>query len=448
MGIFLKVAIIGGGAAGMSAASRIKKLRPDWDVKVFERAPYVSHAPCGIPFYVAGFVKDLGDLCAYDVSFFRESRGIDVRLRAKVVEIDTGFLRVLEHEGGTEKERTYEWDRLLFATGARAASLNVTCEELEGVLCVHYIENGQKVRELAENSEKVVIVGSGYIGIEMAEALTRAGKKVILIEKEENPLPEFDREIGSVLKERLGNKLEARFGENVEAIDGRDRVERIITDRSSYECEMVIVAIGSVPNIELAKELGVRLGESGAIATNRKLETNVENVYAAGDCAETRNIVTGKEDWIPLAAPANKMGYVAGVNISGYEMEFPGALNSHLTGFYDLEIGKTGLSEKEAIEHGYDTISAVIKTKSNAKYLPNGDILVKIVSDVEGNVLGVQAAGKGVSKRIYAAAALLHKKAHVRDFFFVDLPYFPPDSRVWDPLVIAARNLFRKIGVP
>jgi len=159
-------------------------------------------------------------------------------------------------------------------------------------------------------------------------------------------------------------------------------------------------------------------------------------------------LVTGESDWIPLAAPANKMGYVAGVNMAGKDMEFPGAVKSMLTSFYGLEIGKAGLSEREAKSKGIDTLSATVRMKSTATYLPDGDITLKLVADRDGKVLGVQAAGMGVSKRIYAAASLLFKGSSLKDFFFVDLPYYPPQSRVWDPLVVAARNLFRKLDVP
>jgi NADPH-dependent 2,4-dienoyl-CoA reductase/sulfur reductase-like enzyme len=440
----VRVAIIGGGAAGMSAGSRIKRLRPNWDVKVFERAPYVSHAPCGVPFYVSRMVERIEDLCAYDISHFKSERGIDVRTRTKIVEVGDGYL-IGETDG---KKMRFEWDKLLFATGARAGRLNVNCEELDGVLCVHYIENGERLKKLAEKSSSIVIIGSGYIGIELAEALTRIGKKVTVIEKESHPLPDFDEEISSIVMRRLCEKVNARFSESVVAIEGKDRVERIVTDRNEYKCDLVIMAVGSEPNVELAKQIGVEIGESGAIKTNSRMETSIENVYAAGDCAETTNIVTGKRDWIPLAVPANKMGYVAGVNISGYDMEFPGALKSQLTSFYDLEIGKTGLSEREAKREGYDVISATITTKTSARYLPNGTITLKAVADKEGKLLGVQAVGRKVAMRIYSAVSLLYKKSTVLDMFFADLPYYPPENRVWDPLVVCARQIFRKLNMP
>ncbi len=439
----MKVAIIGGGAAGMSAASRIKALQPSWDVKVFEKSKFVSHAPCGIPFYVSGAVAHFEELCVYDVDYFRKERGIDVHTNARVVEVGEGYL-IAEENG---KEMQYEWDKLLFATGARAQRLNVEYEELEGVLCVNDIQNAEKVKIEAMRAENIAIIGSGYIGVEMAEAISRLGKRVTVIEAQERPLPEYDAEIAAILKAEMEKRVELKLSERVVAFDGKDRVKKVITNKDEYACDMAIVAVGVHPNTEIAAKL-VKLGKSGAIKTNSRMETTVENVYAAGDCAESINVVTGKPDWIPLAAPANKMGYVAGVNMAGKELHYPGSLKSQLTSFYDLEIGKVGLSEHEAIREGYEVVSAFITSRSCARYLPNGLLHLKVVADRSGKLLGVQAAGNGVAMRIYAASALLYNGCNVKDLFFTDFPYYPPVSRVWDPLVVAARNLFRKLGIP
>lgn len=439
----MRVAIIGGGAAGMSAASRIKAIRPDWIVSVFEKTNFVSHAPCGIPFYVSGFFEHFDELCTYDANFFRTERNIDVHTNSEVINISENSL-VVEEMG---KEREYEWDKLLFATGAKPKRLAVQNEDLEGIIYVEDILAAEKIKRLALKSEKIVIVGSGYIGVEMADAVSKVGKKVTVIEIAERPLPEYDAEIAAILKSEMEKYVNLRLSEKVVAFEGKDRVERVVTDKTEYECDFVIVAIGVRPNVDLAKKI-VKLGKSGAIRTNRKLETNKEGIYAAGDCAETFNIVTEKPDWIHLATPANKMGYVAGVNIAGFELEYPGAVKCQLTSFHDLEIGKAGLSEYEAIKEGYKVVSAFVTSKSSAKYFQNGLIHLKVVADQNGKLLGVQAAGNGVGMRIYGATSLLYKKANVRDLFFTDFPYYPPVSRVWDPLVIAARNLFRKLGIP
>ncbi|MDI9609773.1 MAG: FAD-dependent oxidoreductase [Archaeoglobales archaeon] len=439
----MDVAIIGGGAAGMSAASRIKVLRSDWNVMVFEKTSFVSHAPCGIPFYVSGFFEHFEELCTYDVNHFRNERGIDVHTGAKVVEVSEGAIIVEENS----KEKLYEWDKLLFATGAKAKRLDVKNDELEGVVYVDEILSAERIKRLALKSEKVAIIGSGYIGVEMADAISRLGKEVTVIEILERPLPEYDAEIAAILKSEMEKIVDLRLSERVIAFEGKDRVERVITDKGEYKCDLAIVAVGVAPNIELAKKL-VKLGKSGAISTNSKMETSKEDIYAAGDCAETINIVTGKPDWIHLATPANKTGYVAGVNMAGYELNYPGSVKCQITSFYNVEIGKAGLSEYEAIREGYEVVSAFVTTKSSAKYFQDGLIHLKVVADRSGRVLGVQAAGKGVGMRIYGATALLYKKADVRDLFFADFPYYPPVSRVWDPLVVAARNLFRKLGMP
>ncbi len=439
----MRVAIIGGGAAGMTAASRIKAIQPNWEVVVFERSSFVSHAPCGIPFYISGFVEHFEELCAYSPEYFKAERGIDVRTNTRVVEVGDGYL-IAEHEG---KEYRYEWDKLLFATGARAQRLNVEYEELDGVLCVNDIERAQRVKVEAIKSQNVVIVGSGYIGVEMAEAISRLGKKVTVIEAQERPLPEYDAEIAAILKAEMEKYVDLKLSERVVAFEGKDRVERVITNKAEYPCDLAIVAVGVHPNTEIASKL-VELGKNGAIKTDSRMRTSREDVYAAGDCAESINVVTGKPDWIPLAAPANKMGYVAGVNMAGKELHYPGSLKSQITGFYDLEIGKAGLSEHEAIRQGFEVVSAFITSRSAARYLPDGLIHLKVVADRSGKLLGVQAAGKGVAMRIYAASALLYNGCNVRDLFFTDFPYYPPISRVWDPLVVAARNLFRKLGMP
>ncbi|KUJ94508.1 MAG: NADH oxidase (NoxA-1) [Archaeoglobus fulgidus] len=439
----MKVAIIGGGAAGMSAASRVKALRPNWDVKVFEKSRWVSHAPCGIPFFVGGAVEKFDELCAYDIDYFKRERGIDVHTNARVVEIEEGRLTV--DEGG--KEASYEWDKLLFATGSKAVRLNVEGENLEGVIYVDDIENAERVKIEAMKVDNVVVVGSGYIGVEMADAITRLGKNVTVIEVMERPLPEYDAEIAAIIKSEMEKYVNLRLSEKVTAFEGKDRVEKVVTNKGEYPCELAIIAVGVAPNTDLAKGF-VELGVKGAIRTNSRMETSRENVYAAGDCAESINIVTGREDWIPLAAPANKMGYVAGVNMAGLEMHYPGSLKSQLTGFKDIEIGKAGLSENEAIRFGYEVVSAYITSRTSARYLPSGLIHLKVVADRNGKLLGLQAVGKDVAMRVYAASALLHKNGDVKDLFFCDFPYYPPVSRVWDPLVVAARNIFRKLGLP
>ncbi|AEA46644.1 FAD-dependent oxidoreductase [Archaeoglobus veneficus] len=428
----MHVAVVGGGAAGMTAASRIRAIKPEWKVSVFEASSFVSHAPCGIPYAVAG-ITDVDGLMYYPPEFFVKERGIDLHTNAKVVEAGYGYLLV--EEGG--KEKKYWWDVLILATGASPVIPRIDGVGLENIFTVDLPPDAERI--IRARGENVVIVGSGYIGLEMAEALSN--KKVTVIETLEHPLPNFDADIASVVTKEVKKKVNLRLNERVVAFEGKDRVERVITDKGEYKADFVILAVGAEPNVELAKQIGVRLGETGAIEVDEHMRTNIDEVFAAGDCVETTNLVTGKKDWIPLAPVANKMGYVAGVNACGGSLEFPGAIGAQITRFHDLEIGKAGLSETEAKKEGLDVQSVMIKTRAEAHYCGSGEIWLKMVVDENKRLLGVQAVGKSVFPRINAAAIAIQNGLTTKDVFFSDLPYAPPFSPVWDPLIVAARKL-------
>ena len=435
------VVVIGGGAAGMSAASRIKRLRPEWDVKVFEATEWVSHAPCGVPYVVEG-VSPKEKLMHYPPEVFIKKRGIDLHMKAEVVEVEQGSVRVREEEG----EHTYGWDYLVFANGASPQVPALEGCELEGVFTADLPPDAVAITEYMEKHDvkNVVVIGTGYIALEMAEAFVARGKNVTLIGRSERVLRKtFDREITDIVEAKLRENLNLRLQELTLRFEGDGRVEKVITDAGEYSADMVIVATGIKPNTELARELGVRIGETGAIWTNERMETSVENVYAAGDVAETRHLITGRRVWIPLAPAGNKMGYVAGSNIAGNDIRFPGVLGTSITKFLDLEIGKTGLTEAEAVKEGYDVRTAFIKARTKPHYYPGGrEIWLKGVVDNETNrLLGVQAVGAEILPRIDSAAAMLTAGFTTRDVFFTDLAYAPPFAPVWDPLIVLARVL-------
>ncbi|MEM1578320.1 MAG: FAD-dependent oxidoreductase, partial [Archaeoglobaceae archaeon] len=243
-------------------------------------------------------------------------------------------------------------------------------------------------------------------------------------------------------KAEMIKRVDLRLGEGVKAFEGKDRVERVVTDKNSYECDLAIVATGVKPNIEIATMLGCKIGNTGAIWVDEKMRTSVENVFAAGDCVETKHLITGKKVWIPLAPPANKMGYVAGVNIAEGNLEFPGVLGTQLTKFFDLEIGSTGLNEKNARAEGFEVKSTVIKAKTRVHYYPGGkDLTLKVVAGRDGRILGAQAVGSEVAMRINVFAAMIQAGFRTKDVFFADLAYAPPLTPIWDPIVVAARTL-------
>ncbi|MPW38977.1 CoA-disulfide reductase [Thermococcus sp. 101 C5] len=435
------VVIIGGGAAGMSTASRVKRLKPEWDVKVFEATEWVSHAPCGIPYVVEG-ISPKEKLMHYPPEFFIKKRGIDLHLNAEVIEVEQGSVRVREND----EERTYEWDYLVFANGASPQIPPIEGVGLEGVFTADLPPDALAIRDYMENTDvkDVVVIGTGYIALEMAEAFVAQGKNVTLIGRSERVLRKtFDKEVTDIVEAKLKEHLNLRLNEKTLAIEGRERAEKVITDAGEYKADLVVIATGIKPNTELAQQLGVKIGETGAIWTNERMQTSVENVYAAGDVAETNHMLTGKRVWMPLAPAGNKMGYVAGSNIAGIDVTFPGVLGTAITKFMDLEIGKTGLTEDEALKEGYEVETAFIEANTKPHYYPGAKkIWLKAVADKESKrLLGLQAAGAEILPRIDAFAVALQAGFTTKDLFFVDLAYAPPFAPVWDPLIVIARVL-------
>ena len=436
----MKVAVIGGGAAGMSAGSRVRRLKPDWTVSVFEATEYVSHAPCGIPYVVEGLAGSSTDLMYYSPDVFIKKRGIDLHMNAEAVEAGDGYLRV--RENGTEKK--YEWDKLLIAVGASPKKLQVDGSDLNNVFTADLPPDADKIKSAAKNTESAVIIGAGYISVEMAEALSKLNKKVTIIGHHEYPLPKFDKEIGNIIKKEMDEKIDFRPTEETIALEGRDKIKKVITNKGEYKADIVIVAIGVKPNVGLAEQLGCRIGETKAIWTDSQMQTSVENVYAAGDCAEVTHMLTKKKVWIPLAPAGNKTGYAAGINMCGGNLEFPGALGTQMTKLYDLEIGRTGLTEKQAKKEGFEAISASIEANTKIHYYPGSrKIFLKVVADKETKrLLGAQVAGyEMVTMRINTMAAALQAEFTTKDLFFADLAYAPPFTPIWEPLIVSARVL-------
>lgn len=434
----MKVVVIGGGAAGMSAASRVKALQPDWEVTVFEKTNFVSHAPCGIPYVVEG-LTETSHLMYYPPEFFREKRGIDLHINAKVVEAGEGFVRV--EENGQEKK--YERDKLVIANGASPKLPPIEGVELKNVFTAHLPPDAEAIKKAAKDKKDVVIIGAGYIGVEMSEAFAAQGKNVTLIGIYDYPLPRLDREVGEIIKEKMAESINLRMNETAVAIEGKDKVERVITDKGEYKADLVLIAVGVKPNVEIAKQLGCKIGETGAIWTDSRMQTSVENVFAAGDCAETTHMLTKKRVWIALAPPGNKMGYVAGVNAAGGNVEFPGVLGTQLTKFFDLEIGATGLTEKAAKAEGYEVKTAVVKAKTKVHYYPGAkDTFLKVVADANTKkILGAQVLGADVAMRVNVFATMIQAGFTTKDVFFADLGYAPPFTPIWDPIVVSARIL-------
>ncbi|MFN3804712.1 MAG: FAD-dependent oxidoreductase [Pyrobaculum sp.] len=442
-----RVVIIGGGAAGASAAARARRLDPTAEVILIERGSMITHAPCGMPYAIAGIAKQ-EDLMTYTPEEFEKERNIKVFTNTTAVDIDVDKKSVTIDRGGNREKLS--WDKLVVATGARPIVPKIPGVELKGVLTMRHPDEVSNLRGHLEKAKTVAIVGGGYVGVEMAEALLELGKRVALFEMFDQILPAtLDPDVASIVAEEMKNRgVELHLGEKVVEFRGRGHVDKVVTERGEYPVDEVILAVGVKPDVDLAVRVGARLGETGAVYVNEYMETTAPDIYAAGDVAEKVHRVTGRRVWIPLAPTANKEGQVAGGNaVRGRVLKFPGVVGTAVTKFYNLYIARTGLSEREASQLGYKTQGALIKARSKAHYMPGGEVVhVKLVAEENaGRLLGVQVVGKSpvVAAYVDIAAIAIQSGYTTQDLFFSDLGYMPDTAPVWHPLIVAARVLSR-----
>jgi len=435
----MEILVIGGGAAGMSAASWARRKAPEARITVLERTNIISHAPCGVPYYIGGLFKDYWLLQAYDVKFFRERRNIEVLTNAEAEELDVRSRVVVARVG--EQRVKLEFDRLIVATGARPRRLLSADAR---VLYVHHPADAEAARRAAEAAREVTVVGGGVLGVEVAEQLRNMGKAVHLVHRGPYLMSrDLDEELGSALTQMArGAGIDVRLGVTVSEVnDSRVR----LSDGSYLNSDLVIAAVGVEPNVDLMRGQ-LRLGPHGAIAVNDRMEATYDYVFAAGDAMEHRNLVTGQPDWRPLAPIANKSGLVAGVNAAGGDKRFPGVLGDIVTRFEGVAFGRVGLNEREAREVGIRYVTSIITTRSRARYYPGGgDVTVKLLAeDSSGIIIGGQVAGpEEVIGRLGVIAAAIMKRMTAEELFFVEIGYHPSSGRAWDPVVLAARQLMK-----
>lgn len=436
----MEILVIGGGAAGMSAASWARRRAPDARITVLERTNIISHAPCGVPYYIGGLFKDYWLLQAYDVKFFRERRNIEVITNAEAEELDVKSRVAVARVGGQRVK--LEFDRLVIATGARPRRLNNVDDAK--VIYVHHPADAETARRAAEAAREVTVVGGGVLGVEMAEQLRNMGKVVHLVHRGPYLMSrDLDEELGSSLTEmarRAG--VDLRLGVTVAKVSG-DRVR--LSDGSELRSDLVVAAVGVEPDVDLVRGQ-LRLGPHGAIAVDDRLQATYDYAFAAGDAMEHRNMVTGQPDWRPLAPIANKSGLVAGVNAAGGDKRFPGVLGDIVTRFEGVAFGRVGLNEAEARRANIRYVTSIITTRSRARYYPGGgDVTVKLLAEESsGVIIGGQVAGpEEVIGRLGVIAAAIMKRMTAEELFFVEIGYHPSSGRAWDPVVLAARQLMR-----
>ena len=448
----MRLVILGGVAAGTKAASRARRLDPAMEITVYQEEPEPSISECGLPYLLSGVVEERDDLVARTPEKFAE-KDIDVLVRHRVKKIDaTGKnLSVLNLKTGQAFEDAY--DRLVIATGARAVLPPIPGAELEGVFKLRFLTDSDEIGRYIEKQspKKATIVGGGYIGLEVAENLCRLGMEVSLIEGEDRVALAYGPEVSENVEAELeANGVGVYTGERVDEFTGEGRVRGVKFGDRELETDLVIVGVGIKPNVELATEAGVETGTTGAILVDRHMKTSIPDVWAAGDCVETTNLVSGRPTWVPLGDTANHMGRVAGTNAAtGDEtLEFPGILGTGIFKVFGLDVGKTGLSEKEAEDDGFEVVSAGLWAYDRAAYYPGaGKVFLKLIADrAKGRLLGAGAAGSGADKLTDICAAALWGRLSYPDLVNIDLAYAPPYGPALSPVIQAATILSGKFG--
>jgi NADPH-dependent 2,4-dienoyl-CoA reductase/sulfur reductase-like enzyme len=441
-----RLVVIGGCAAGMSAASKARRLNPDLEIVVYEKTGFVSYGSCGLPYYVSGLIEDHNTLVVRTPAQFAK-RDIKVHLHHEVTEIvpENRHVRVTNIEDGNGWNESY--DKLLIATGGGPTVLpGFALGDLGGVFVMRAVEDGVATRDFIqrERPQRAVIIGAGYIGLEMAESFHALGLETTVIGRPPQVLKRFDSDMAQLVQDELeGKGIQLSLGDEVKALEGdaQGRVRRVLSSKGVFEADLVLLALGVQPNVTLVKTAGVALGKTGAIATDPQMRTNLPGVFAAGDCAEAYHRITGCGDYIPLGTTANKQGRVAGTNLGGGHAEFEGIVGTVITKVLDVYAALTGLAEKDARELGYAVQSTTIRAGSRAHYYPGGRPMhVKlVVEEGSGRLLGGQiVGGEGAGPRIDVLATALHKGMNVEELSRLDLAYVPPIAPVWDPLLVAA----------
>jgi len=437
-----RIVVIGGVAAGMSAASQARRRQPEAEVVVLERGRHVSYGACGMPYNLEDPARSMEDLVVLTPEKVRE-RGIDLRTRHEVLALDPAARTLTVRDLDADRTGTLAYDALVIATGASPVRPPIAGIDLPGVFFLRELRDGQALkRHLAEaRPERAVVVGAGYIGVEMAEALVKRGLGVTVVEKLGQAVPGFEPAIAEAVREELeGHGVAVETGVTVQGIERAGSGLAVVTDRERYPAGLVLVSVGVRPNVALAKAAGIRLGETGAIAVDPGMRTSAPGVFAAGDCAEARHLVSGRPVWVPLGTTANKQGKVAGANAAGADETFAGIVGTAAFKVFDVEVARTGLGFEEAKRLDRDAVAALSRHASRAHGYPGGrtNTTVVVAERGTGRLLGAQMVGETAAKRIDVFATALHAGMSVEDVEGLDLSYAPPFAPVYDPVLIAA----------
>lgn len=446
-----RLLVVGGNAAGMSAASQARRLRPDLDIVAIERGPYTSYSTCGIPYYVADLVGPLSALIARTPEQFRDQHRIDARTGHTALAVDCTAQRldICDAAGHSYREA---YDHLLLACGARPIRPALPGVDGAGIYGVATLADGEQIHQAIAQHQprRAVVIGGGYIGLEMAEALVRRGLEVALVEAGPQVMKTLDPDMGALVADALREIGVALYlGERVEGFElNHGQVCAVTTDQQQLPADIVILGLGVQPNTTLAEQAGIPLGVKQAIKVNPRLQSEVDNIWAAGDCAESFHRISRQPVHIALGTVANKQGLTAGINLGGRYATFPGVVGTAVSKICKFEVARTGLQEQEIEALGLAYVTASIDSQTRASYYPDaGEIRVKLLAERgSGRLLGGQIVGvEGAAKRIDVLACALWAEFDVQTLIGMDLSYAPPYSPVWDPVQIAARRLVKEL---
>jgi NADPH-dependent 2,4-dienoyl-CoA reductase/sulfur reductase-like enzyme len=448
----MRLVVVGGVAAGTKAASRARRVDPGMEITVYQEEPEPSISECGLPYLLSGVVQRRDQLVARTPEKFAE-QDIEVKVRHRVEAIHPNTKALTVRDLQTNETFEDHYDRLVVATGARAVLPPIPGADLDGIFPIRFLTDTDRIMEYIRQRSpgKALIVGGGYIGLEVAENLCRMGMEVALVEGEDRVALAYGNEVS----ERVEAELEANgvgvfTGEKVEEFVGDGRVRAVKFGGKEREAELVILGVGIKPNVELAQDAGAEVGPTGALRVDRRMRTAIPDVWAAGDCVETPNLVSGRPAWAPLGDTANQMGRAAGTNAASPAgedtLEFPGVLGTGIFKAFDLGVGKTGLSEREAADAGFDTVSASIEARDRAGYYPGAErVFLKLIADrASGRLLGAEAAGSSTDKLIDVCATALWGRLSYPDLIDMDLAYSPPYGPALSPVIQAATILSGK----
>lgn len=450
-----KVVIIGGGAAGAKTAAKLRRERPDMKIDIYTQENIVSFSACGLPYYIENIIQSSNTLIIRTPEDFKK-QNINVHILQKCIKVDTNNRVLLMEDVTTKKQYFVNYDILVIATGATPIVPKIKNINLNNIFTLHSVQDGIKIKKQMLKSKHAVLIGGGYISVELLEAFVHNNLKVTLIEKSNHILKMFDDDFATLIQDYIIGKTPGQVNilTNEEVIEfvgnENEEVAKVITSSGKeIQTDIVVIATGVRPNTDFLQNSGIKLGIYNTVKVTNALRTSKAGIYAVGDCTDNFSLITNRNIWMPLGSTANKEGRCAAINIAGGNCNFEGVLSSTITKYFDYTISIIGISYKEAIELGFRPEYAVVAKRDKAGYMPNsGMITLKLIADKNTHfILGIQGIGTGeVNQRINTVIPAIVGKTKLESFMNLDLPYSPPYSPAIDPVLNAAQIIYQKIN--